>query len=41
MLDSIALVNIKKQLPLDSADAVEILPGVMPKVTRKIATVVR
>jgi glycerol uptake operon antiterminator len=37
VLDSLALINIEKQFPLDYADAVEILPGLMPKVIRKIA----
>jgi glycerol uptake operon antiterminator len=37
VLDSLALLNIEKQFPLDYADAVEILPGLMPKVIRKIA----
>lgn len=36
LLDSIALLNIEKQMPLDAADAVEILPGVMPKIIRKL-----
>jgi len=37
VLDSIALLNIEKQLPLDYADAIEILPGLMPKVIRRLA----
>ena len=37
VLDSMALISMEKQLPLDYADAVEILPGLMPKVIRKIA----
>ena len=32
-----ALFNISRQLATAEADAVEILPGVMPKVIRKIA----
>lgn len=36
VLDSIALVNIKKQLPLDAADMIEILPGMMPKIIRRL-----
>lgn len=40
VLDSMALINIEKQFPLDYADAVEILPGLMPKVIRKIAGLV-
>lgn len=38
MLDSIALLNIQKQIAQDSADMIEILPGVMPKIIRKIVT---
>ncbi|MDR2757924.1 MAG: glycerol-3-phosphate responsive antiterminator [Spirochaetaceae bacterium] len=34
VLDSISLLNIEKQFPLDHADAVEILPGVIPKIIR-------
>ena len=37
VLDSMALFNISRQLATAEADAVEILPGVMPKVIRKIA----
>jgi glycerol uptake operon antiterminator len=37
VLDSIALVNIEKQFPLDYVDAIEILPGLMPKVIRRLA----
>ena len=36
LLDSIALYNIEKQMPLEDADAMEILPGVMPKIIRKL-----
>ena len=36
VLDSMALVNIKKQFPLEYADAVEIMPGLMPKIIRQI-----
>jgi glycerol uptake operon antiterminator len=36
VLDSLALLNIEKQFPLEYADAVEILPGLMPKVIRRI-----
>lgn len=32
VLDSISLANIGKQLPLENADLIEILPGVMPKI---------
>jgi glycerol uptake operon antiterminator len=37
VLDSISLLNIEKQFPLEYADAIEILPGVMPKIIRRIA----
>jgi glycerol uptake operon antiterminator len=37
VLDSMALLNIEKQFPLDYADAVEILPGLMPKVISRLA----
>lgn len=37
VLDSLSLAGIAKQLPLDAADAVEILPGVMPKIIRRLA----
>jgi glycerol uptake operon antiterminator len=40
VLDSLALVNIEKQFPLDHADAVEILPGVMPKVIHRIVKLI-
>ncbi|MDR0719601.1 MAG: glycerol-3-phosphate responsive antiterminator [Treponema sp.] len=36
VLDSLSLLNIEKQFPLEYADAIEILPGVMPKIIRKI-----
>jgi glycerol uptake operon antiterminator len=39
VLDSMALINIEKHFPLDYADAVEILPGVMPKVIRTIVEI--
>jgi glycerol uptake operon antiterminator len=41
VLDSMALLNIEKQFPLDYADAMEILPGVMPKVIAKIARITK
>jgi glycerol uptake operon antiterminator len=41
VLDSMALVNIEKQFPLEYADAMEILPGVMPKVIAKIARITK
>ena len=37
VLDSISLANIGKQLPLESADLIEILPGVMPKIIRQLS----
>ena len=37
VLDSMALLNIEKQFPLDYVDAIEILPGLMPKVIRRLA----
>jgi len=37
VLDSIALFNVEKQFPLDYVDAIEILPGLMPKVIRRLA----
>jgi len=37
VLDSMALLNIERQFPLDYADAIEILPGLMPKVIRRLA----
>jgi len=37
VLDSISLLNIEKQFPLDYANALEILPGMMPKVIRRLA----
>jgi glycerol uptake operon antiterminator len=40
VLDSLSLLNIEKQFPLDYADAVEILPGVIPKVIRRIVKII-
>jgi glycerol uptake operon antiterminator len=40
VLDSLSLVSIEKQFPLDHADAVEILPGGMPKVIRRIVRMI-
>jgi len=37
VLDSMALLNIEKQFPLIYADAIEILPGLMPKVIRRLS----
>lgn len=38
VLDSIALVNIEKQMLSNATDLIEILPGVMPKIIRKIVS---
>lgn len=38
VLDSRALSNITKQAPFDHADAIEILPGAMPKIISKVAS---
>lgn len=37
ILDSLSFENAKKQAPVTAADAVEILPGVMPKVIRELS----
>ena len=37
VLDSISLTNVENQLPLENADLIEILPGVMPKIIRGLA----
>lgn len=36
LLDSIALVNVQKQMAQDSADLIEVLPGVMPKIIQRL-----
>ncbi|MGI5958887.1 MAG: glycerol-3-phosphate responsive antiterminator [Massiliimalia sp.] len=36
MIDSIAFENMKKHLEQGGADLIEVLPGVMPKIIRKI-----
>lgn len=36
VIDSISLSNIEKQMPLEAADLIEILPGVMPKIIRRL-----
>jgi glycerol uptake operon antiterminator len=41
VLDSLSLLSVEKQFPLDSADAIEVLPGVMPKVIRKLALIAK
>jgi glycerol uptake operon antiterminator len=40
VLDSMSLINIEKHLPLHHADAIEILPGLMPKIIRRIAGII-
>lgn len=37
VLDSMSLANIGKQMPLENADLIEILPGVMPKIIRQLS----
>lgn len=37
MLDSMALENIQKQLSFVKPDALEILPGLMPKIIRRVS----
>jgi glycerol uptake operon antiterminator len=39
VLDSMALLNVEKQCPPEYADAVEILPGIMPRVIRRIVQI--
>jgi glycerol-3-phosphate responsive antiterminator len=39
LLDSMALENIEKQLPTEYADMIEVLPGPMPKVIKKVVSV--
>lgn len=38
LIDSIALENFKKQIGHEYADAIEILPAVMPKIIKKIVS---
>lgn len=38
LLDSMSLLNLHRQLESGDADIVEILPGVMPKIIRKVAS---
>ena len=40
LLDSMALLNMEKQFPLDHADAIEILPGLMPKIIKRLAGII-
>jgi len=37
ILDSIALIGAQKQIPAGTADAIEILPGLMPKILGNLA----
>jgi len=37
VIDSLSLSNIEKQMPLKAADMIEILPGVMPKIIRRLS----
>ena len=41
LVDSIALNNTKKQLAAVSPDALEVLPGIMPKIVREIRSCTR
>lgn len=40
LLDSMALTNVERYLAQDSADLIEMLPGLMPKIIRRLTTVV-
>jgi len=37
VLDSLSLTNIEKQLPLEYADLIEVLPGIAPKIIRRLS----
>ncbi|MCL2856263.1 MAG: glycerol-3-phosphate responsive antiterminator [Oscillospiraceae bacterium] len=41
VLDSMALVNIQKQIPFEGADAIEVLPGAMPKIIKTLTSYTR
>ncbi len=41
LLDSIALLNLQKQLEHGSSDVLEVLPGAMPKVIRKVVAIAK
>lgn len=41
LLDSMAIQNIEKHLSQDVSDLVEVLPGLMPKVIRKLSATLR
>ena len=36
VIDSLSFSNIEKQMPLEAADLIEVLPGVMPKIIRRL-----
>lgn len=38
LLDSMAIKNIEKQLPLGASDLIEVLPGLMPKIIRQVVS---
>ncbi|SHJ60138.1 glycerol-3-phosphate responsive antiterminator [Hespellia stercorisuis] len=38
ILDSLSLENVKKQVNIEKPDIIEILPGVMPKIIRRICS---
>jgi len=40
ILDSMSLLNVEKQIPIEYADAIEILPGLMPKVIRYLTRLI-
>ncbi len=40
LLDSMALATVERHLTQDSADLIEVLPGLMPKIIRRLAAVV-
>lgn len=37
LLDSMALQNVSRHLGLDASDFIEVLPGLMPKIIRRVA----
>ena len=41
LIDSLAMANFQKYTEVQAADAIEILPAIMPKVIRKITTACR
>lgn len=40
LLDSMALTTVERHLTQDSADLIEVLPGLMPKIIRRLTAVV-